>query len=172
MCYVSSIQTTQLWLYAHCLQGEIWHGWGREKNVAFLASKILIPEGDTEDSSREKVLGVNKSYPGLLMGSTWDEMQGEVIRSEGWVVLGKNSCIQGVLSGEEQGPSLQKATMRGLISVQVPDGTWRPSNQTITKAQLNRKNTSLSTQLFFFPVQHASWHRLSSIAKPLQELYM
>ena len=63
MCYVSSIQTTQLWLYPHCLQEEMRHVWGREKNVVFLASKILIPEGDREGSSGEKMLGENKSSP-------------------------------------------------------------------------------------------------------------
>ena len=35
----------------------------QRKNVVFLASKILIPEGDREGSSGEKMLGENKSSP-------------------------------------------------------------------------------------------------------------
>ena len=57
--------------------------WLRQrKNVAFLASKILIPEGDTEDSSGEKVLGVNKSSPRTSSGEHvgWDAGGGNKIR--------------------------------------------------------------------------------------------
>lgn len=48
-----------------------------------------------------KCLEKTSPHPGCLVRIMWDETQREVIRSEGRVVLGKNSCIQGVLSGEE-----------------------------------------------------------------------